>query len=101
MRDQEVFRNAVRMAAESSAAAMERASVTVPDVDLFVPHQANARLMESVTARLGLSPEHLVSIIDSTGNTSAASVPLALIHALNLGQVNPGSVSCSVDSAPE
>jgi len=92
MKGQEVFRNAVRMAVESSTVAMERAGLTASDIDLFVPHQANARLMESVTARLGLSPAHLASIIERTGNTSAASIPLALIDALDRGRVNPGSL---------
>jgi len=92
MKGQEVFRTAVRMAVDSSTVAMERAGITASDLDLFVPHQANARLMESVTVRLGLSPRHLASIIERTGNTSAASIPLALIDALDRGRVNPGSL---------
>jgi 3-oxoacyl-[acyl-carrier-protein] synthase III len=71
---------------------MERAGITASDVGLFVPHQANARLMESVTARLGLSPAQLASIIERTGNTSAASIPSALIEAFDRGRVNPGSL---------
>lgn len=67
MKGQEVFRNAVRMAVESSTVAMERAGITASDVDLFVPHQASARLMESVTARLGLRPAQLASMIERTG----------------------------------
>jgi hypothetical protein len=55
-----------------------------------MPHQANARMMESVATRLGLSPGHLASTIGSTGNTSAASIPLTLIDALDRGRVNPG-----------
>jgi 3-oxoacyl-[acyl-carrier-protein] synthase-3 len=90
MKGQEVFRMGVRIAVESTTAAMERAGVTPSDVDLFVLHQANARMMESVATRLGLSPDHLVSTIESTGNTSAASIPLTLIDALDRGRVNPG-----------
>jgi 3-oxoacyl-[acyl-carrier-protein] synthase III len=90
MKGQEVFRMAVRMAIESTTTAMARAGVVPSEIDLFVPHQANARVMESVATRLGLSPGHLASTIESTGNTAAASIPLTLIDALDRGRVNPG-----------
>jgi 3-oxoacyl-[acyl-carrier-protein] synthase III len=92
MKGQEVFRTAVRMAVESTTAAMTSAGVTAADIDLFVPHQANARLMESVSARLGLSPGALASTIESIGNTSAASIPLTLMDALDGNRVDPGSL---------
>jgi 3-oxoacyl-[acyl-carrier-protein] synthase III len=92
MKGQEVFRTAVRMAVESTTAAMTRAGIAAPDVDLFVPHQANARLMEAVSVRLGLSPGALASTIESMGNTSAASIPLTLMDALDGNRVDPGSL---------
>jgi 3-oxoacyl-[acyl-carrier-protein] synthase III len=92
MKGQEVFRNAVKVAVESTGLAMNRAGVTPPDIDLFVPHQANARLIESVTARLGLSPERVASTIEWTGNTSAASIPLTLKDAVDFGRLQPGAI---------
>ncbi|MGH9115666.1 MAG: beta-ketoacyl-ACP synthase 3 [Acidimicrobiales bacterium] len=92
MRGQEVFRRAVRATVESASASMERAKVTVEEIALFVPHQANIRIMESVAARLGVPADRLASVIESTGNTSSASIPLALADAIERGRLHDGDL---------
>jgi len=90
MRGKEVFRRAVLATVESATASLERAKVGVDQISLFVPHQANARIMEAAAHRLGLPSERIASVIERTGNTSSASIPLALIDALEHGRVNNG-----------
>jgi 3-oxoacyl-[acyl-carrier-protein] synthase-3 len=92
MRGQEVFRKAVRATAESAQSSMERAKVTIDDIALFVPHQANIRIMEAAASRLGLPSERIASVIDRTGNTSAASIPLALVDAAEQGRLRDGDL---------
>ncbi|MBO0731202.1 MAG: ketoacyl-ACP synthase III [Acidimicrobiaceae bacterium] len=92
MRGQEVFRRAVRATVESARATLERAKVTAADVALFVPHQANIRIMDAVAERLGLPGERIASVIDTTGNTSSASIPLALIDAAEAGRLHDGDL---------
>ncbi|HLH99553.1 MAG TPA: beta-ketoacyl-ACP synthase III [Acidimicrobiales bacterium] len=92
MRGQEVFRQAVRATVESATSAMERAKVTVEDIALFVPHQANVRIMDAVADRLGLPAGRTASVIEHTGNTSSASIPLALIDAVDSGRVKDGDL---------
>lgn len=90
MRGQEVFRRAVRATVESATASMEMAKVTPEDISLFVPHQANLRIMTAVADRLGIGRDMIASVIHKTGNTSSASVPLALVDAIDAGRVHPG-----------
>lgn len=78
MDGREVFRRAVRSVAESIRRTLARAGCTPDDVDLFVPHQANARIIDAVLDRVGLDPGRTLQTVDRHGNTSAASVPLAL-----------------------
>jgi 3-oxoacyl-[acyl-carrier-protein] synthase-3 len=92
MRGQEVFRKAVRVTVESATASLERAKVTADDIALFVPHQANARIMEAAASRLGLPPERIASVIERTGNTSSASIPLALVDAAERGRLQAGDL---------
>ena len=92
MRGQEVFRKAVRVTVDSATASMERAKVTIDDIALFVPHQANIRIMDAAASRLGLPPEKVASVIDKTGNTSSASIPLALIDAVDSGRLQEGDL---------
>ncbi|HET6874883.1 MAG TPA: 3-oxoacyl-[acyl-carrier-protein] synthase III C-terminal domain-containing protein, partial [Acidimicrobiales bacterium] len=73
-----------------ATASLERAKLTIDDIALFVPHQANIRIMEAAATRLGLPPDRIASVIESTGNTSSASIPLALIDAIESGQVRDG-----------
>ena len=92
MEGREVFRRAVRIVVESAAVALERAGLTPADVDLFVPHQANARIVEAVGTRLGIPPERTAMNIDRYGNTSAASIPLALAEVSEAGRLRDGDV---------
>lgn len=92
MEGPEVFRRAVRAMVSSSQAALERAKLDPGDVDLFVPHQANARIVTATAERLGIEPERTVLTVARTGNTSAASIPLALSEALATRRVDHGDV---------
>ena len=92
MRGQEVFRRAVRATVDSARASMERAKVSVGEIALFVPHQANIRIMDAVADRLGLGRERVASVIGRTGNTSSASIPLALIDAIEAGRCHEGDL---------
>ena len=90
MRGKEVFRRAVLATVQSATASLERAKVGVEDISLFVPHQANIRIMEAVASRLGIPADRIASVIEETGNTSSASIPLALIDAVESGRVRDG-----------
>jgi 3-oxoacyl-[acyl-carrier-protein] synthase-3 len=87
----ELFRRATRALASSGAAALERAGAGPADVDLYVPHQANARIISSAAQRLGIAPERTVVSLGDVGNTSAASVPLALAAARDDGRLVDGT----------
>jgi 3-oxoacyl-[acyl-carrier-protein] synthase-3 len=91
MNGKEIFRHAVRAVVESSLAALGRAGLTPSDVDVFVPHQANARIITAARERLGIAEKRSVITIDRYGNTSSASVPLALADALETGLLRPGA----------
>jgi 3-oxoacyl-[acyl-carrier-protein] synthase-3 len=82
MKGPELFKIAVKSMEEVSRDVAERAGVRLQDVNLIVPHQANLRIINSVAERLGLAPEKVFTNIDRYGNTSAASVPIALDEAL-------------------
>ncbi len=91
----EVFRRTVRQMAASAATTLDRARVNAGEVDLFVPHQANARIMGAVAQRLGFGPERVAVNIERYGNTSAASVPLALAEAADAGRLREGGLVLS------
>lgn len=88
----QVFRHAVTNIAEAIETVAARAGVSVADVDWFVPHQANQRILEAVAKRLGLAEERVVSTVAKHGNTSAASVPLALETAVRDGRIKSGDL---------
>lgn len=90
MAGREVFRESVNRMVESCESVLSRTGWTVADVDRLVPHQANLRIMNSVADRLGLARERAVVDLDRVGNTSAASIPLALARAAADGTVQPG-----------
>jgi 3-oxoacyl-[acyl-carrier-protein] synthase-3 len=90
MDGREVFRRAVRVTVDSAQAAMERAKVTADDVALFVPHQANLRIIEAANQRLGISLDRTAVVLDRTGNNSAGSIPLALAAAADAGRLRSG-----------
>ncbi|MDR2127784.1 MAG: ketoacyl-ACP synthase III [Burkholderiaceae bacterium] len=90
MDGQAVFRLAVNVLEKSARAVLGKAGLSEGDVDWLIPHQANIRIMKGTARKLHLPPEKLVVTVDEHGNTSAASIPLALDHAVRAGQVKPG-----------
>ncbi len=92
MEGKEVYRHAVQRMTEATTEALQRAGLTVDDVDLFVAHQANRRILDAAALRLGLPPEKAMMNVDAVANTSSASIPLALWHAERDGRLFPGAV---------
>ena len=92
MDGREVFRRAVRIMVESGEKAMAHAGVTADDIALVVPHQANIRIIEAACQRLGIPMERAATVLHYTGNTSSASIPLALVDALDDGRANKGDL---------
>jgi 3-oxoacyl-[acyl-carrier-protein] synthase III len=90
MDGKEIFRKAVRVVVESAAQAVAEAGLTIDDIDLVVPHQANLRIITAACARLGVPDEKAVVVIDRYGNTSSASIPLALVDAIEEGRLQEG-----------
>jgi 3-oxoacyl-[acyl-carrier-protein] synthase-3 len=90
MRGHETFREAVTHLSESTAQAMAAAGVELADIDLFVYHQANGRILSAVAERLDLAPERVVDCIGEYGNTSAATLPLALAFSEQHGLLQDG-----------
>ena len=91
MQGHETFRYAVDLMSESTIEAVRLAGLELNDVDLFVYHQANARILRSVGERLGISGERVINSIAKLGNTSAATIPLALAQAKRSGQLRQGA----------
>src|ERR671918_414462 len=97
MRDgREVFKRAVTGMADASARLLDKAGIGADGVALVVPHQANLRIIQSVAQRLGVSMERVYVDIETVGNTSAASVPVAMDHAWREGRLEPGDVVLTV-----
>lgn len=90
MNGREVFKFAVRVMGDAAAEAVERAGLTLDDVDIFIPHQANSRIIEAAAKRLNLAQDRIWTNIDRYGNTSAASVPIALFEAIDAGKIKDG-----------
>jgi 3-oxoacyl-[acyl-carrier-protein] synthase III len=92
MQGQEVFRRAVRAVVDSAQVTLERAGFGASDVNWFVPHQANARIIETAAKRLGITADRTIVNIDRYGNTSAASIPLAMSEAADAGTFHDGDL---------
>jgi 3-oxoacyl-[acyl-carrier-protein] synthase-3 len=90
MEGREVYRHAVARMVEATTAALRRAGLGIDDVDLFVAHQANARIIEAAAAELGIDRGRVALNVDRVANTSSASIPLALFQAEHEGQLRPG-----------
>lgn len=90
MQGSAVFRHAVDHISEAMTEAVARAGVKIADVDWFVPHQANQRILDGVARRLSIPPERVISTLADHGNTSAASVPIAFDVAVRDGRIKPG-----------
>lgn len=92
MSGREVFRHAVTKISQSILDVLEPNGLTIGDVDLFVPHQANERIISAVADRLGLDPAKVVNTVGEHGNTSAASIPLALAQAAEQDRIAEGDL---------
>jgi 3-oxoacyl-[acyl-carrier-protein] synthase-3 len=88
----EVFKRAVTEMAGACRDLLEKSEHTPADVDLLIPHQANARIMVAVAERLGIPAERSVLDVAEVGNTSAASIPIALARAWNAGRIHEGDL---------
>lgn len=92
MEGKEVFKEAVKALQNSSLEAIEQAGITPDDIDLLIPHQANYRIIDAVRRRLELPEEKVFSNLDRYGNTSSASVPIALDEAVKSGRLKKGDI---------
>lgn len=92
MKGNELFKVAVRSMADISAEMIEKAGLTVDDVDIVIPHQANQRITDAVASRLNVPEEKVYSNIAEHGNTSSASIPIALDECIESGRVKEGSL---------
>jgi 3-oxoacyl-[acyl-carrier-protein] synthase-3 len=92
MEGREVFRHGVTNMAEAIETALAATSLTASDIDWFVPHQANQRILDATARKVGVHPSRVVSTVANHANTSAASVPLALSVAVNDGRIKQGNL---------
>jgi 3-oxoacyl-[acyl-carrier-protein] synthase-3 len=92
MNGREVFKFATRVLVSSAEKVLDECGRTVEDVDLYVPHQANVRIIDHATKKLGIPEERVVVNVDRYGNTSSGSIPLALADAAADGRLKPGEL---------
>lgn len=92
MDGKEVFRRAVRIMVDSATKSLAAAGLTIDDIAMVVPHQANIRIISAACDRLGFPMERTAICLQDTGNTSSASIPLALFDAADAGRLNPGDL---------
>lgn len=92
MAGREVFKAAVLTMAEACDEALKRAGVTAEEIDVMVPHQANVRIIEATAKHAGMPMDKVIVNLDRYGNTSSASIPLALVEAEAAGRIKPGSL---------
>lgn len=92
MRGNELFKVAVRSMADVSAEMVEKAGFTVDDIDIVIPHQANQRITDAVASRLGVPDEKVYSNIAEMGNTSSASIPIAMDECIQSGKIKEGTL---------
>ncbi|MRR34867.1 ketoacyl-ACP synthase III, partial [bacterium] len=92
MQGNEVFKLAVRAMEDAALQALERNGLTPSDISIFIPHQANRRIIDAIGKRLGLGDDKVYVNLDRYGNTSAASIPLALDEANRAGRISPGDI---------
>jgi 3-oxoacyl-[acyl-carrier-protein] synthase-3 len=92
MNGREVFKFATRILVQSAEDVLERCGLTIDDIDVYVPHQANRRIIDHATKKLGVPSEKVVVNVDRYGNTSSGSIPLALADAAQDGRLGPGKL---------
>lgn len=88
----EIFKRAVKGMGDAAAHVLDQAGVTEQDIDLLLPHQANIRIIETLAKKMALPPEKVMVNIAQYGNTSAATVPIALCESLEQGRIKPGAL---------
>jgi 3-oxoacyl-[acyl-carrier-protein] synthase-3 len=91
MNGREVFKFATRVMVSSAEALLTEVGRTIEDVDVYVPHQANVRIIDYATKKLGIPEDRVVVNVDRYGNTSSGSIPLALADAESEGRLKPGA----------
>ncbi len=96
MNGRKVFKFATRVMGEATLQALDKAGLTLDDIDLLIPHQANLRIIQLAARHLGLPMEKVFVNLDRYGNTSAASIPIALVEALEQGRIREGMNICMV-----
>jgi 3-oxoacyl-[acyl-carrier-protein] synthase-3 len=92
MKGREVFRFATTTVPEAVVQVLQAAQLTPENIDLLIPHQANIRIIDAISKRLGLSEDVVFTNVDRYGNTSAASIPVALCEALEQGRLRAGAI---------
>jgi 3-oxoacyl-[acyl-carrier-protein] synthase III len=92
MNGREVFKFATRVLVQSAGEVLDRYGASIDDVDVYVPHQANVRIIDHATKKLGIPSDRVVVNVDRYGNTSSGSIPLALADAQADGRLRPGSL---------
>jgi 3-oxoacyl-[acyl-carrier-protein] synthase-3 len=92
MNGREVFKFATRVLVSSAEAVLAECGKAVVDVDVYVPHQANVRIIDHAARKLGFPPEKVIVNVDRYGNTSSGSIPLALADAADDGRLQPGKL---------
>ncbi|NBV05643.1 MAG: ketoacyl-ACP synthase III [Proteobacteria bacterium] len=92
MSGKEVFKHAVEKMSKSVLKALEKAGLSIKDIDFLVPHQANARILNAVATRLEIAPEKVIITVSDHANTSAASIPLALDYAASKNKIKSGDI---------
>jgi 3-oxoacyl-[acyl-carrier-protein] synthase-3 len=90
MNGPEVFKFASRILPQSTQAVLSKANLPLNELDLLIPHQANARIIETAVKMLGIDPQKVFINLHKYGNTSAASIPIALVEALEAGRIKAG-----------
>jgi 3-oxoacyl-[acyl-carrier-protein] synthase-3 len=91
MNGREVYKYAIRMMSDATLAALSQVGLTIDNIDYLIPHQANLRIIEAIGAHMNLPPEKVVANVQRFGNTSSASIPLALDEIWQAGKVKPGT----------
>jgi 3-oxoacyl-[acyl-carrier-protein] synthase III len=92
MQGNQVFRHAVVNISEAIVSSARSAGVEIADIDWFVPHQANQRILEGVARRVGIDEKRVISTVSDHANTSAASIPLAWAQGVSDGRIKPGQL---------
>ena len=91
MNGREVFKHAVRSMSDAASRALDGAKLTATDIDLMIPHQANIRIIEATAKHANVPMDKVYVNVDRFGNTSAASIPIALDEAIETGRIKDGS----------